>query len=89
MSVLGKDVRMAKAEKSKVRVNVIFESEDHARLEDYCEREGHKKSTLIARIVREYLAANAPKPARTGLRRPKAKPKKTPRRTRSSKPTRG
>lgn len=49
------------------RVNVLLPQEDYDRLTAYCEREGHKKSTLIARIVREYLAA------KDVQRRPKAR----------------
>lgn len=38
-----------------VRVQVLMRPEEAQRFERYCERQGHKKSTLIARLVREYL----------------------------------
>lgn len=69
---------IAKASKSRVRVNVIFEAADHERLAAYCDETGHKKSTLIARVVREYLdrhaakAAKVAKPTKPAKRRPKA-----------------
>lgn len=69
---------MAQKEQTKVRVNVLFDPEEHERLLDYCEREGHKKSTLIARIVREYLASKsttAPAKTRDATRRAKASTK--------------
>jgi len=59
---------MAAAIKAKVRVNVLFEPEEFARLADYCEREGYKKSTLIARVVREYLDGRLPKTAGRGAK---------------------
>lgn len=69
---------MAKTPASKERtprVNVLLPQEDYDRLTAYCEREGHKKSTLVARIVREYLAA------KDVQRRPKARtPSARPRR---------
>lgn len=76
---------MTKAAKSKVRVTVILDMEDHDRLEGYCESQGHKKSTLIARIIREYLATHGPKAAKVGPRRLKGMPKTAPARARSSK----
>jgi hypothetical protein len=38
-----------------VRVQVLMRPEEAARFERYCERQGHKKSTLIARLIREHL----------------------------------
>ena len=37
------------------RLTVLFTTEEYARLTDYCHSHGFKKSTLVARIVREYL----------------------------------
>lgn len=57
------------------RVNVLLPQEDYDRLTAYCEREGHKKSTLIARIVREYLAAKDVQ-KRPKARAPSARPRR-------------
>jgi metal-responsive CopG/Arc/MetJ family transcriptional regulator len=57
------------------RVNVLLPQEDYDRLTAYCEREGHKKSTLIARIVREYLAAKDVQ-GRPKARTPSARPRR-------------
>ncbi len=38
-----------------VRVQVLMSREEAERFEDYCHDRGFKKSTLIARLVREYL----------------------------------
>jgi hypothetical protein len=38
-----------------VRVQVLMQPEEARRFEHYCERRGHKKSTLIARLIREHL----------------------------------
>lgn len=59
----------------KPRVNVLFEPEVHSRLVDYCDATGHKKSTFIALVVREYLDRHAPKAARPARRRAEASPR--------------
>jgi hypothetical protein len=41
------------------RVTVILEAAEYARLCGYCQDHGYKKSTLIARIIRDYLDALA------------------------------
>jgi len=38
-----------------VRVQVLMKPAEAARFERYCEKRGHKKSTLVARLVREHL----------------------------------
>lgn len=38
-----------------VRVQVILNQPDAERFERFCEVRGHKKSTLIARLVRDHL----------------------------------
>jgi len=38
-----------------VRVQVLMPEEEARRFEDYCRERGFKKSTLIARLVREHL----------------------------------
>jgi hypothetical protein len=37
------------------KVSVLLPDEDAHRFEAYCEEFGHKKSTLIARLVRDFL----------------------------------
>lgn len=79
---------MAKATKTKERaprVNVLLTPEDFDRLTDYCERTGHKKSTLIATLIRRFLerkaakaaasrAKAAPRTSSTRVKTPRAKP---------------
>jgi len=38
------------------RVQVLMPPSDAERFEAYCREKGHKKSTLIARLIREHLA---------------------------------
>lgn len=38
-----------------VRVQVLMRPDEAVRLERYCDARGHKKSTLIARLIREHL----------------------------------
>lgn len=51
---------------SAVRVQVLMQPEEARRFERYCERQGHKKSTLIARLIREHLEQED---QQTGVRR--------------------
>lgn len=37
------------------RINVLLPKAEAARFEAYCRQRGHKKSTLIARLIREHL----------------------------------
>lgn len=37
------------------KISVLLTPEEAVRFEAYCEQRGHKKSTLIARLVREHL----------------------------------
>ena len=41
------------------RVQVILPEEEASRFDAYCREKGFKKSTLIARLVREYLEKEA------------------------------
>ena len=43
-----------------VRVQVLMQPEQAARLERFCETKGHKKSTLIARLIRDHLDREEP-----------------------------
>ena len=45
--------------KRKVRINVLLPPAEADRLARYCQERGFKKSTLIARLVREYLDREA------------------------------
>lgn len=38
-----------------MRVTVILNDEDAEVFEAYCEQQGHKKSTLINRLIREHI----------------------------------
>jgi hypothetical protein len=37
------------------RVQVLLQPAEAGRFERFCEQRGHKKSTLIARLIREHL----------------------------------
>ena len=41
------------------RVQVLMDDDEATRFEDYCRERGFKKSTLIARLVREHLDREA------------------------------
>lgn len=45
------------AQRRQSKVSVLLTTEELDRLEQYCEERGHKKSTLIARLIRDYLDA--------------------------------
>lgn len=51
----GADYHLGKLRRSKV--SVLLTEEELARLERYCLELGHKKSTLIARLIRDHLNA--------------------------------
>lgn len=40
---------------SPAKISVLLPADEAVRFEAYCEKRGHKKSTLIARLVREHL----------------------------------
>lgn len=53
---IGRYKRNMKIEtRSLQKVSVLLSGEDAHRFEAYCEEFGHKKSTLIARLVRDFL----------------------------------
>ena len=53
-----------------IKVSVLLRPQDAARLESYCTDSGHKKSKLIAKLVRDYLDAEAvPEEALRAVRR--------------------
>ena len=39
------------------KITVLLDPEEFGRFEAYCESQGFKKSTLIARLIREHLDA--------------------------------
>lgn len=39
------------------KITVLLAEADFARFDAYCEERGFKKSTLISRLIREYLEA--------------------------------
>jgi len=43
------------AREHKKQVTVLLEPQEDRRFSAYCEEKGYKKSTLIARLVREHL----------------------------------
>jgi len=47
-----------------VRVQVLMSPEEAERFERYCREKGHKKSTLIARLVRDHLDREQFRPQR-------------------------
>jgi len=46
---------MSAADPSFARVQVLLPLDDADRFNAYCSKHGYKKSTLIARLVRDYL----------------------------------
>jgi hypothetical protein len=38
-----------------VKISVLLTDDEEARFCSYCKEKGHKKSTLIARLIREHL----------------------------------
>jgi len=53
------------------RVNVLLSVDEAERFSVYCSKNGFKKSTLIARLVREYMARE------DGTHAPKTRAKST------------
>lgn len=45
----------AMAKKTPTKVTVLLSDDEFDRLDNYCRDRGFKKSTLIARLVRQYL----------------------------------
>lgn len=50
---------MARHGSKTVRLQVLLDADDAERLERFCEEYGFKKSTLVARLIREYLDREA------------------------------
>ena len=43
------------ARKAPVKITVLMDQEEFERFDNYCRERGYKKSTLIARLIRQYL----------------------------------
>jgi len=37
------------------KITVLLEEAEFQRFEDYCSQKGHKKSTLISKLISDYL----------------------------------
>jgi hypothetical protein len=48
-------MRPASYESSCTRVSVLLSPNEFARFDAYCQAKGHKKSTLIVRLIRELM----------------------------------
>ena len=46
---------LAETKQRNPRVSVLLKRDEFARFDAYCEKYGYKKSTLIARLVRDFL----------------------------------
>lgn len=44
---------------STIKISVLLPKEEAERFDEYCRREGYKKSTLVARLIREHLDKHA------------------------------
>lgn len=44
---------------STVKISVLLPKQEAERFEGYCRQEGYKKSTLVARLIREHLDKHA------------------------------
>ena len=45
--------------RKRVKVSVLLDSEEFERFDAYCRETGFKKSTLIARLIRDHLDESA------------------------------
>lgn len=52
-----------------VRVQVLMQPDEAGKFERFCADRGHKKSTLIARLIREHLAREGYLPDRASAGR--------------------
>jgi metal-responsive CopG/Arc/MetJ family transcriptional regulator len=41
--------------KHQANISVLLSEQEYARLDAYCHDRGYKKSTLVARLIRQYL----------------------------------
>ena len=45
--------------RKRVKISVLLDSEEFDRFDAYCQERGFKKSTLIARLIRDHLDESA------------------------------
>ena len=57
------------AKKTPPKITVLLTDEEFARFDAYCRERGYKKSTLIARLIRQYLDLEGYNPQRPALNR--------------------
>jgi predicted DNA-binding protein len=43
------------AKKTQTKISVLLSVQEYQRLDAYCHDRGYKKSTLVARLIRQYL----------------------------------
>ena len=43
-----------------MKISVLLDAEEFQRFNTYCEQQGFKKSTLIARLIRDHLDESMP-----------------------------
>jgi predicted DNA-binding protein len=43
------------AKKTQTKISVLLSDAEYERLDAYCHDRGYKKSTLVARLIRQYL----------------------------------
>ena len=43
------------AKKNQTKISVLLSDQEYERLNAYCHDRGYKKSTLVARLIRQYL----------------------------------
>jgi hypothetical protein len=43
------------AKKNPIKITVLMEESEFDRFDNYCRERGYKKSTLIARLIKQYL----------------------------------
>lgn len=46
--------------RKRVKISVLLDSQEFDRFDAYCHERGFKKSTLIARLIRDHLDQSAP-----------------------------
>lgn len=50
--------------KTPTKITVLLSDEEFERFDSYCRERGYKKSTLIARLIRQYLDLESYNPQR-------------------------
>lgn len=43
------------SKKTQMKISVLLSDQEYERLDAYCHDRGYKKSTLVARLIRQYL----------------------------------